>query len=106
MSTVAARRIYYSPDAPACAVPVQAASRLGAVQGFSVSFFVTSFFENGYKKDRQLFADCDQSTVSFSVFSFCMIAYSTISSDTVIVTAIPALHSIFLKSSVMSKTSI
>ena len=24
----------------------------------------------GIKKDRQLFADCDQSTVSFSVFSF------------------------------------
>ena len=50
---------FCSPDAPACAVPVQAASRLapcrlGVVQGFSVSFFVTSFLKMGIKKDRQL----------------------------------------------------
>ena len=50
-----------SPDAPACAVPVQAVSRpvpfrLGAVQGFSVlPFFVTSFFENGDKKRPSTF---------------------------------------------------
>ena len=57
------------PDAPACAVPVQTLSqlvpfRLGAVQGFSVlSLRSTSFFENGDKKGRHLFAHCDQSTV-------------------------------------------
>ena len=28
----------------------------------------------GIKKDRQLFADCDQSTVSFSVFGFFKLA--------------------------------
>ena len=65
-----------SPDAPACAVPVQALSRLalfqlGVVQGFSLfPFCLTSFLKVGIKKDRQLFAHCDQSTVSFSVFSF------------------------------------
>ena len=42
---------FCSPDAPACAVPVQAASQLvlfqlGVVQGFSLfSFCLTSFFE-------------------------------------------------------------
>ena len=57
------------PDAPACAVPVQTLSqlvpfRLGAVQGFSVlSLRLTSFFKNGDKKGRHLFAHCDQSTV-------------------------------------------
>ena len=66
------------PDAPACAVPVQTLSqlvpfRLGAVQGFSVlSLRLTSFFENGDKKGRHLFAHYDQSTVWFSVFSFCV----------------------------------
>ena len=45
-----------SPDAPACAIPVQAASRLvpwrlGAVQGFSVlPLCLTSFFDFGDKK--------------------------------------------------------
>ena len=38
-------------------VPAQAASRLGAVQGFSVlSLGLTSFFDFGDKKDRRLFA--------------------------------------------------
>ena len=70
---------FCSPDAPACAVPVQDVSRpdpfrLGADQEFLVlAFFVSSFFETGDKKDRQLFAHCDQSTVSFrySVVMFC-----------------------------------
>lgn len=75
--------------------------------------------ENGF-----LFCHCDRpflilgikKTVNFShsatsqrsvfVFNCYITAYSTISSETVIVTAIPASHSIFLKSSVMSKTSI
>ena len=45
-----------SPNAPACAIPVQAASRLvpcrlGAVQGFSVlPLCLTSFFDFGDKK--------------------------------------------------------
>ena len=49
------------PDAPACAVPVQAASRLvpfrlGAVQGFSVlSLCLTSFFDFGDKKRPSTF---------------------------------------------------
>ena len=47
---------FSSPDAPACAVPAQAAfplalSRLGAVQGFSVlPLCLTSFFDFGDKK--------------------------------------------------------
>ena len=47
---------FCSPNAPVCAVPVQAAFplalfQLEAVQGFSVlPFWLTSFFENGYKK--------------------------------------------------------
>ena len=39
---------------------------------FGFAFFVTPFLKMGIKKDRQLFADCDQSTVSFSVFSCCV----------------------------------
>ena len=47
-----------------------------AVQGFSVfPFCLTSFLKNGYKKDRQLFADCDQSTVSFLIFSYCVLPF-------------------------------
>ena len=53
---------FCSPNVPACAVPVQAASRLvpfrlETVQGFSVlSLLLISFFDFGDKKDRQLFA--------------------------------------------------
>ena len=49
---------FSSPDAPACAVPAQAAfplalSRLGAVQGFSVlSLCLTPFLDFGDKKGR------------------------------------------------------
>ena len=49
---------FSSPDAPACAVPAQAAfplalSRLGAVQGFSVlSFCLTPFLDFEDKKGR------------------------------------------------------
>ena len=51
-----------SPDAPACAVPVKAVSRLvpfrlEAGREFSVlSLSLPSFFDFGDKKDRQLFA--------------------------------------------------
>ena len=84
-----------SPDVPACAVPVQAASRLapyrlGAVQGFSVlPFFVTSFFENGDKKDRQLFAHCDQSTVSLFVILYKIFALDGLSELYIICTLLP-----------------
>ena len=33
---------------------------------------VFTFFDFWDKKDRQLLAHCDQSTVSFSVFGFCV----------------------------------
>ena len=52
---------FCSPDAPACAVPVQAASqlvpfRLGAGRGFSVlSLGLTSFFDFGDKKRPSTF---------------------------------------------------
>jgi len=45
--------------------------RLGAVQGFPVSFFVTSFFENGSKKtvDFSHIATSQRSVFGYSVFS-------------------------------------
>ena len=46
-------------------------SELFKVFGFAI-FRDLLFLKMGIKKDRQLFADCDQSTVSFSVFSCCV----------------------------------
>lgn len=45
--------------------------RLGAVQGFPVSFFVTSFFENGSKKTVNFshIATSQRSVFGYSVFS-------------------------------------
>ena len=68
-----------SPDVPACAIPVQAASRLvpcrlGAVQGFSVlPLCLTSFFDFGDKKDRRLCAHTTQ--VNGLIFSIRVVSF-------------------------------
>ena len=68
-----------SPDAPACAVPVQATSqlvsfRLEADRGFSVlSLCLTSFFDFGDKKDRRLCAHTAQ--VNGLIFSIRVVSF-------------------------------
>lgn len=69
------RYFFLCPDTPACAFPVQAASRivpfrLGAVQGFSIlPYFVTPFLKMGIKKavNFSLIATSQRSVFRYSV---------------------------------------